>query len=58
MGLSDGEYTVDVTLSGGSGRASVQSRRSSRFPAAASAEIVWSSSNYDYMRIGEENSFR
>ena len=55
LGLSDGEYTVDVTLSGGSGRASVQSpAKLTVSGGAASAEIVWSSSNYDYMRIGEE----
>lgn len=55
MGLADGEYTVDVTLSGGSGRASVQSPAKFKVSGgAASAEIVWSSSNYDYMRIGEE----
>ena len=55
LGLSDGEYTVDVTLSGGSGRASVQSPAKLKVSGgAASAEVVWSSSNYDYMRIGEE----
>lgn len=55
LGLSDGEYTVDVTLSGGSGRASVQSPAKLTVSGdAASAEVVWSSSNYDYMRIGEE----
>lgn len=55
LGLSDGEYTVDVTLSGGSGRASVQSpAKLTVSGGAASAEVVWSSSNYDYMRIGEE----
>lgn len=54
MGLADGEYTVEVTLSGGSGRASVQSpAKLTVSGGAASAEIVWSSSNYDYMRIGE-----
>lgn len=55
MGLSDGEYTVDVTLSGGSGRAAVQSpAKLTVSGGSAEAEIVWSSSNYDYMRIGEE----
>lgn len=34
LGLSDGEYTVDVTLSGGSGGLRCSPRRSSRFPAA------------------------
>ena len=55
IGLKDGVYEVDVTLSGGSGRASVDS------PAVlivkdseATARIVWSSKNYDYMKVGEE----
>ena len=53
--LKDGEYSVDVTLGGGSGRASVVS------PAVltvkdgtAFARIAWSSPNYDYMKIGNE----
>lgn len=55
LGLADGEYTVDVELSGGSGRASVES------PAKlivengeAFADIVWNSSNYDYMMVNGE----
>lgn len=55
LGLSDGSYTVEVELGGGSGKASVQS------PAALQVEngqaivtVVWGSSNYDYMRLGEE----
>lgn len=52
---ADGEYSVNVTLEGGSGRATVES------PAALTvadgkmtAVIVWSSPNYDYMKVGEE----
>ena len=52
LGLADGSYTVDVTLSGGSGRANMES------PAlltvengAATATIVWGSSSYDYMKV-------
>ena len=52
LSLADGAYQVDVTLEGGSGRASVES------PAQMTAEngkvtatIVWSSSNYDYMKV-------
>ena len=51
----DGEYSVNVTLEGGSGRASVES------PAALTvadgkmtATIVWSSPNYDYMIVDGE----
>lgn len=54
LGLADGVYTVAVELAGGSGRASVES------PAKlvvedgqAYAYIVWSSSNYDYMKVDE-----
>ena len=55
LGLADGEYTVDVTLSGGSGKATVQSPAKLTVSGGnAEAEIVWSSPNYDYMRIGEE----
>ena len=53
--LTDGEYLVDITVEGGSGRASVTS------PAvltvedgSAVAQIEWSSSNYDYMKLGDE----
>ena len=53
--LEDGRYTVAVTLSGGSGRARVQS------PAALYVEdgvctalIAWSSKNYDYMKVEGE----
>lgn len=55
LGLEDGQYKADVTLSGGSGRASVDS------PAVitvkdgkATAKIVWSSKNYDYMVVEGE----
>lgn len=50
--LADGSYTAEVTLGGGSGKATVES------PAAieikdgkAEAILVWSSPNYDYMVV-------
>ena len=51
--MEDGEYTVDIVLEGGTGRAAVSSPavllvRGGR----AYARIEWSSSNYDYMKIG------
>lgn len=56
--LADGEYTAAVSLGGGSGRASVAS------PAVltvrdgkAYARIEWSSSNYDYMKVGDQTYF-
>ena len=52
---ADGSYTCEVTLEGGSGRATVES------PAALtvadgkmSATLVWSSPNYDYMIVDGE----
>ena len=52
---ADGTYTCDVTLEGGSGRATVES------PAALTvadgkmtATTVWSSPNYDYMLVDGE----
>ena len=55
LNLEDGDYTTEVTLEGGSGRATVDS------PAAitikdgeATATIVWSSPNYDYMLVNGE----
>jgi hypothetical protein len=48
----DGQYTVEVTLSGGSGRASVSSPAEITFSGGqATAIIVWSSPNYDYMLV-------
>lgn len=53
--LSDGEYTVKVELSGGSGKASVQSpARMWVRDGGATAEIVWGSANYDYMIVDGE----
>lgn len=50
--LADGTYTVAVTLEGGSGRAGVESPCSLRCEGGQMwATIVWSSSNYDYMKV-------
>ena len=55
LNLADGEYTVEVTMEGGSGRASVQSPTELLVEnGQAAAKIVWSSSHYDYMKVGEE----
>ena len=52
LGLADGEYSVNVTLSGGSGRASVQSPATLKVEGdSATATIIWGSSNYDYMIV-------
>ena len=55
LGLQDGTYTVNVTLAGGSGRASIQSPAELTVAnGEATAKIVWSSSNYDYMKVDGE----
>lgn len=55
LALEDGTYTAEVTLSGGSGKASVQSPAKLFFEnGAAEAELVWSSANYDYMIVDGE----
>lgn len=55
LGLSDGTYTVEAELGGGSGRASIQSPAALRVEGGqAVVTVVWGSSNYDYMRVGEE----
>lgn len=55
LGLSDGVYTADVALEGGSGRASVMSPAKITVEnGTASAEIEWSSSKYDSMTVGGE----
>lgn len=52
--LDDGEYTIEVTLEGGSGRASIDSPANLTVEnGVATAEIVWSSPNYDYMKIDD-----
>jgi len=54
LGLEDGEYTVEVTLDGGSGKASVASpARLTVENGKAAAEIKWSSDKYDKMVAGD-----
>ena len=51
----DGEYTVDVTLEGGSGKATVDSQaKVTVTDGVAYATIVWSSTHYDYMIVNGE----
>ncbi len=54
LGLADGEYTVEVTLEGGSGKASVSSPAQLIIEnGQAYAVIIWSSPNYDYMKVDD-----
>lgn len=51
----DGAYTASVTLEGGSGRATVESPAALRCEGGKFyATIVWSSPNYDYMKVDGE----
>ena len=53
--LKDGEYSANVTLEGGSGRASVESpAKKKKKNGNTYATIVWSSKNYDYMVVDAE----
>lgn len=55
LNLSDGFYSVSVLLEGGSGKASVQSPAQLKVEGGVcTATIVWSSKNYDYMKVDEE----
>ena len=54
LGLADGTYRIAVTLEGGTGRASVESPcRLFVENGVAQAEIIWSSANYDYMKVDD-----
>ena len=53
--LPDGEYEIEVQLTGGSGRASVTSPAILQVQdEKAVIEIEWSSPNYDYMTLDGE----
>ena len=58
LGLADGEYSVGVSLEGGSGRAKINSPAKLTVEnGEAFAEIVWGSSNYDCMTVGGEKFY-
>ena len=55
LGLEDGDYHVEVSLSGGSGRASIASPAEIKVEnGECIATIIWSSPNYDYMIVNDE----
>lgn len=50
--MEDGSYTIEVALSGGSGRATIQSPAKLEVQGDEKiATVVWSSSNYDRMTV-------
>lgn len=53
--VEDGTYTIELTMEGGSGRASIQSPAQLAIAdGAATATLEWSSQNYDYMLVNGE----
>ena len=53
--VEDGSYTIELTMEGGSGRASIQSPAQLAIAdGAATATLEWSSPNYDYMLVNSE----
>ncbi|MCI6639455.1 MAG: hypothetical protein MSH10_01480 [Pygmaiobacter massiliensis] len=55
LNLADGSYTVEVSLSGGSGRSSVDSPAMLTIKNGLyTVQLDWSSPNYDYMLVGGE----
>ncbi len=53
--VEDGSYTIELTMEGGSGRASIQSpAQITVIDGAATATLEWSSPNYDYMLVNGE----
>ena len=56
--LPDGEYSIEVNMVGGSGRASISSPTWMIVKdGKAYAKLLWSSSHYDYMIIGEKTFY-
>ena len=56
--LEDGSYTAEVTLEGGSGRASIESPATLTVKdGKVTASIVWNSPNYDYMIVDGKKLF-
>ena len=56
--LEDGTYETEVTLTGGTGKATVESPAKVEIKdKEATATIIWSSPNYDYMKIGDETYY-
>lgn len=55
LGLEDGEYQAEITLSGGSGRVTIDSPTKIVISEGTCiATITWSSPNYDYMLVEGE----
>ncbi len=55
LDINDGDYTIEVSLEGGSGKAAITSPcKINIVDGKTIATIEWSSPNYDYMLVGDE----
>lgn len=55
ISLPEGDFKAEITLAGGTGRTTVQSPANINIAdGVITAEIVWSSPNYDLMIVGEK----
>ena len=53
-GLADGSYRIDVTLTGGTGKAKIASPLQLTVQGGKiTATLVWSSANYDYIKVND-----
>ena len=53
-GLADGSYRIDVTLTGGTGKAKIASPLQLTVQdGKITATLVWSSANYDYIKVND-----
>lgn len=58
LDLPDGEYSIEVNMTGGSGKASISSPTWLYVKEGkAFARLLWSSPYYDYMRIGNKTFY-
>ncbi len=58
LDMEDGEYSIEVAIAGGSGKATVSSPTILIVKDGhAYARLIWSSSNYDYMIVGTEKYY-
>ena len=56
--MPDGEYSIEVNMVGGSGRASISSPTWLEvIDGKAYAKLLWSSAHYDYMIIGDKTFY-
>lgn len=56
--MKDGSYTIEVTMTGGTGRSQIKSPAELEIEnGIMTAEIVWSSNSYDYMKVDEKEYY-